>query len=162
MASQEPDATFARVEVGALDTASKKLLIKWWINKVQTPRQCRRTYKAGDAVNAVAVVPDGSRLAYAAGGQVVVRNCQTGLVVSQLSCDSPVLSIDWHDQRIAAGCEDGTIKVFDAQSGDCLSTVRCDSIVFSVAFSPECTMLAAGVSSGVLIIDAQSGEITLV
>ena len=50
---------------------------------------------------------------------------QTGeKILCPLSCDSAVLSIDWHDQRITAGCWDGTIKVFDAQSGDRLSTVN--------------------------------------
>ena len=57
-------------------------------------------------------------------------NLDDGGLLSTMSCDSPVLSIDWHANRIVAGCYDGTIKVFDAQSGDCLSTVRCDSIVF--------------------------------
>ena len=85
LASQEPDATFARVQAGAVDAARKKFLIKNLINKVQTPRQCRRTYKAGDAVSAVAVAPDGSRLAYAAGSKVVVRDFRTAFVVSQMT-----------------------------------------------------------------------------
>ena len=45
-----------------------------------------------------------------------------------LSCDSPVMSIDWHDNRIAAGCFHGKIRVLDAQSGDCLSTVKVDHV----------------------------------
>ena len=61
-----------------------------------------------------------------------------------LSCDSRVSSIDWHDNRIVAGCEDGTIKVFDAQSGVRLSTVRGEKQINSVAFSPDGSLIAAG------------------
>ena len=55
---------------------------------------------------------------------VKLWNADSGAELWTVSCDSAVLSIDWHDQRITAGCSDGTIKVFDAQSGDRLSTVR--------------------------------------
>ena len=62
-----------------------------------------------------------------------------------LSCDSRVSSIDWHENRIAAGCRDGTIKAFDAQSGDCLSTVRGHSaVVRSVCFSSDGKKLTSG------------------
>ena len=62
-----------------------------------------------------------------------------------VSCDSPVLSIDWHENRIVAGCHDGTIKVFDAQSGDRLSTVRGHSaVVSSVCFSSGGKQLTSG------------------
>ena len=54
------------------------------VDKPQARRQCRRTYKAGYGVRAVAVCRDGSRLAYAAGRQVVVRDFRTGFVVSQM------------------------------------------------------------------------------
>jgi hypothetical protein len=84
LASQEPDATFARVQAGAVDAVKERLLIKWK-DKPQARRQCRRTYKAGDAVSAVAVAPDGSRLAYAAGSKVVVRDFRTAFVVSQMT-----------------------------------------------------------------------------
>ena len=43
--------------------------------------------------------------------------------MSTLNVDGEVNSIDWHENLIAAGCRNSTIKVFDAQSGDCLSTV---------------------------------------
>ena len=58
-----------------------------------------------------------------ADGRIHFICAQTGeKILSPLSCDSSVLSIDWHENRIVAGCYDGTIKVFDAQSGDRLST----------------------------------------
>ena len=75
---------------------------------------------------------------------VYVYDAKTFEVKWPLSCDSAVLSIDWHDQRITAGCRDGTIKVFDAQSGDCLSTVRGENAIFSLAFSPDGQLIATG------------------
>ena len=58
-------------------------------------------------------------------------NLDDGGLISTMSCDSAVHSIDWHENRVVAGCKDGTIKVFDAQSGDRLSTVNVGYILFS-------------------------------
>jgi len=60
-----------------------------------------------------------------------------------LSCDSQVLSIDWHENRLVAGCYNGTIEVFDAQSGNRLSTVNVDGTVGSVHWSPCGNKLSA-------------------
>ena len=75
-------------------------------------------------VLSVAWSPDGTKLASGSDDDTVrIWEVATGKELSQLSCDPSVRSIDWHDNRIVAGCYDGTIKVFDAQSGDRLSTV---------------------------------------
>jgi WD40 repeat protein len=100
----------------------------------------------------------------AADGRIHFICAQTGeKILSPLSCDSSVLSIDWHENRIVAGCYDGTIKVFDAQSGDRLSTVRCDNEVLSVAYSADGTKLAAGLgypepSVTVVVFNTQTNE----
>jgi len=95
-------------------------------------------------------------------GRIHFICAQTGeKIVCPLSCDSPVLSIDWHENRIVAGCYDGTIKVFDAQSGDRLATVRCDNAVRSVAYSPDGTKLAAGLdypSNSVVVFNEHNNE----
>ena len=67
---------------------------------------------------------------------VKLWNLDDGGLISTMSCDSCVNSIDWHDNRIAAGCNDDTIKVFDAQSGDRLSTVRGHR--YAPSLSKEC------------------------
>ena len=73
-------------------------------------------------------------------GRIHFICAQTGeKILSPLSCDSPVLSIDWHENRIVAGCHDGTIKVFDAQSGDRLSTVRGHR--YAPSLSKECFLI---------------------
>jgi ankyrin repeat protein len=85
LASQEPYAIFAPVESGAWSAAGISTDIIEWKNKPhQELLQCRRTHKARGKVNAMAVSPDGSRVAYATGQTVVVLNFQTGLVVFQL------------------------------------------------------------------------------
>jgi len=91
-------------------------------------------------------------------GRIHFICAQTGeKILCPLSCDSAVLSIDWHDQRITAGCRDGTIKVFDAQSGDCLSTVSCDSPVLSIDW--HANRIVAGCYDGTIkVFDAQSGD----
>jgi hypothetical protein len=145
LASQEPDATFARVEAGAVDTVKEKLLIKWK-DKPQARRQCRRTYKTGGGVSAVAVCRDGSRLAYAAGGQVVVRDFRTGFVVSQMRghtdrvwsvCFSP------DGTKIVSGSWDKTVLIWDAASGEQLCSLNVDGQVFSVDWSPCGSKMAA-------------------
>ena len=79
----------------------------------------------GQHVSSVSWAPDGQRLVSGSIEKTVsIWEAATGKELSQLSCDSPVLSIGWHDNRIVAGCYSGTINVFDAQSGDCLSTVK--------------------------------------
>ena len=112
-------------------------------------------------VNGVAFHPTKNVLASCSNDSTIkLWNTDTGAELSTLSCDLPVLSIDWHDQRVAAGCLDGTIKVFDAQSGDCLSTVNVGSMVFSVHFSPSGDTVAAGCYDGtVQIIDVATAEV---
>ena len=147
LASQEPDATFACVEAGAVDTASKKFLITWK-NKPQARRRCRRTHKAGEEVLAVAVAPDGSRLAYAAGGTVVVRNFQTGLVVWQLTGHQRVVSsvhFSPDGKRLVSGSWDNTVMVWDPSTGEQLCQLRGHTdCVKSVCFSPDGTKLVTG------------------
>ena len=91
LASQEPGTIFAPGESGALDAGRQMAVIKR-NNKPRARRRCRQTHEAlrtitttrTTTVHAVAVSPDGSRLAYAAEKTVVVRDFQTGLVMLQM------------------------------------------------------------------------------
>ena len=121
------------------------------------------TMKAhSDWVQAVAWSPCGQWLASGGDDKMVyVYDAKTFEVKWPLSCDSPVYSIDWHDNRLVAGCGDGTIQVFDAQSGDRLSTVKAHSdFVGAVAWSPCGQWLASGGDDNmVYVYDAKTFEV---
>jgi len=62
---------------------------------------------------------------------------------------------------VVSSSYDKTIKTWDITSGSCLSTLKVDSSVYSVAYSPDGTKLAAGLGSpsrSVLIFDTQTNE----
>lgn len=116
-----------------LVTGSWDKTVKLWDLSTST---CLSTMRGENAIFSLAFSPDGQLIAAGEGnpynaraaGAVRIYCASTGQVKRALSCDSRgslrrVLSIDWHENRIVAGCYDGTIKVFDAQSGDRLSTV---------------------------------------
>ena len=81
-----------------------------------------------------------------------------------VSCGSPVLSIAFQDNMIAAGCQNGKIKLFAlTQPGDWRniqseSSLSCSSTVFSIAFKDN--TIAAGCMNGAINLFAltQSGE----
>jgi len=163
LASQEPDATFARVAPGAWDAAMLAGIIRWKV-KPQARRWCRQTHKTTEAVHAVTVSPDGLRLAHAAGSKVVVRNLQTGFVVLQLSGHLDGLtSVSWNNDgtKLASGSMDQTVKLWDPSTGACLSTLDADSSVYSVQFSRRGDIIAAGCKDGtVQIIDVATAQVT--
>ena len=57
---------------------------------------------------------------------------------------------------LASGSDDKTIKLWDAQSGKVNSTLTVDSIVWSVAFAPDGSKIAAAYSDKIQIFDAQT------
>ena len=150
-----------------MDAVKEKLLIKWK-DKPQARRQCRRTYKAGDDVRAhdvraVAVCRDGSRLAYAALTQVVVRDFRTGFVVSQMTGHSNTVSsvhFSPDGTRLVTGSYDKTVKIWNPATGEELCQLRGHTDrVSSVCFSPDGAKIVSGSwDEKVLIWDAASGE----
>ena len=113
---------------GSGEFVSGSGVVRVW--DVKTGKQLWQLRGHSARVNCVDFSPDGLTIASGSGdpygndNSVRVWDVKTGKQLWQLSCDSPVWSIDWHENRIVAGCHDGTIKVFNAQSGDRLSTVN--------------------------------------
>ena len=93
-----------------------------------------------------------------------VWELSTGACLSTLSCRSPVRSVAFKDNMIAAGCSSGSIKLFALPQPCSLgeiqyeSSVSCSSAVYSMAFKDN--IIAVGCDSGEIKILslAQSGD----
>jgi WD40 repeat protein len=57
---------------------------------------------------------------------------------------------------LASGSKDGTVKLWNINTGDCVSTLTVDSAVWSVAFCPDGSKIAAAYSNKIQIFDAQT------
>ena len=88
-------------------------------------RSCRSCAVSFDSPNwCVRYGPGGLIAAGGRDGPIHLICAQTGeKILSTLSCDSAVLSVDWHDNYIAAGDENGKIYVFDAAAGKIKSSL---------------------------------------
>ena len=66
------------------------------------------------------------------------------------------------EDRVVASCsDDRSIKLWNLDDGGMISTMRCDSKVWSVAYSPDGTKLAAGLdypSNSVVVFNTQNNE----
>ena len=57
---------------------------------------------------------------------------------------------------IASGSSDETVRLWDVEKGSCKCTLNVDSRVYSVAFSPDGSKIAAAYSYEIQIFDAQT------
>ena len=60
---------------------------------------------------------------------------------------------------MASGGDDCIVYVYDAKTFDVKSSLNVDSSVYSVAFSPDGTTLAAGCYQKIYFLDPTAGEI---
>ena len=107
----------------------------------------------------------GSQLARSEGHEVVVCDPVSGFELRRFHGHrGEVDSVSFHPNgvQVASGSHDKTVRIWNVETGTCEWTVNVDSSVYSVAYSPDGTTLAAGLgfrSNSVLILDAQSGKI---
>ncbi len=98
-------------------------------------------------VNQVAFAPDGHLLAVASDAGVYLYDAQTLTEVTFWDTDAPVKSIAFSPdgERLAAGLEDYTIRLWQVADGQLLRTLEGhQGAVRSVVFSPDGTLLASG------------------
>jgi WD40 repeat protein len=114
--------------------------------------------------NAIALSPDGQRLAVATALGVELRNSQTGAIERLLTdAEEIVVAVAFSPDGslIAAGAYDRTSRVWDANSGELLFTFPdTGSAATSVTFSSDGSILAAGSSRcSVLLWSMDTGEL---
>ena len=90
----------------------------------------------------------------------------TGKCQSTLTGHSrPVTSVAWNNDgtKLVSGSYDETVKIWSVGSAgtfECQSTLNVDAYVFSVAFSPDGDMIAAGCGDGKIhLVDVLTAQV---
>ena len=107
LAAQQPDDPLFR----ALQERPAQHLLTWR-NKPLDADSCVATFAHPSAVNALAV--SATLLVGGAGAHVYVYDAATEERLGTLDAGSDVKSVALHDDRIVAGCENGTLKVWNS------------------------------------------------
>jgi WD40 repeat protein/serine/threonine protein kinase len=93
---------------------------------------------------------------------VVIRDTKTRDVVLTLrghKNDVPCVAFSPDGQTVAAGCTDGTVKVWDARTGaERLSFNTDNDYVYALAFSPDSQVLASAAKMQVTLWEARTGK----
>ncbi|KAF8838253.1 WD40 repeat-like protein [Paxillus ammoniavirescens] len=98
-------------------------------------------------VYSVAFAPDGDRIASCNGDDIRVWHSYTGELIDIIYCVGHPRSLEWtpDDQKLIAGCKDGSINVIHAANG--LPFAEWDghaSVVCSISVSPDGKFFASG------------------
>jgi WD40 repeat protein len=77
------------------------------------------------------VAPDGSWLATATGYQVLIWDTSNWTIQTTLTCDASVTAVaaSSENKRVATGCYDGTVQIWDAITGQPLALMRVDNSI---------------------------------
>jgi len=106
-----------------------------------------RTYGGqllGRSVQALAVSPDGARIAAADLEQSTVLDTASGRVLQEGLPGGRALAFDARGDRLALGSDDGVVRIVDIRSRSVLFSLSTHAGVQSVAFSPDGRYLASG------------------
>lgn len=100
----------------------------------------------------VAFDPDGSRLAVAGPDGVRLRDPATGRELRHLRTDAPAIcpAFDPHRGRLAVGCGDGTVRMWDRRGVELGRLAGHEGRVLSVAFGIDGTRLVSAGMDGAL------------
>ncbi|MFZ5881436.1 MAG: WD40 repeat domain-containing protein [Chloroflexota bacterium] len=155
------------IEDVAFSTDGKSLLVGMWDGSAriwplteQGARQSFEATKKDEWIDNVAFSPDGKSLAFTAGGVIELRNLSDGVLVRKYSGSSSwyvnnlVFSRD--GSMLASSAPGDRIMVFKVEDGSPLHNIPRG---VCVAFSPDDTLLAGGLSDKTIRIwDVKSGK----
>jgi WD40 repeat protein len=115
-------------------------------------------------VNSVALSPDDSQIAVAAGTKITLWNFRTGEVREFTEQSGPVYAISWSrdGRKIATGGSvDRAVKIWDARTGDLLNTLLGHTnIITTVHWSMDSSKLVSGAyDNTVRVWDAARGRL---
>ncbi|MEZ6058024.1 MAG: c-type cytochrome domain-containing protein [Planctomycetaceae bacterium] len=128
------------------------------------------TYRVPIPVTAIALSPNGASLATSGYHEVLIWSAEQGTLERRISnVASQVYDIAYHsdNQRIAIAAgtpgQGGEVKLFDTTNGNLLlDLVVVEDAMFSVAFSPDGTQLAAsGADRAIRVFDLATGRETV-
>ena len=156
----------ARLVTGSYDTT-----VKIWDPSTGA---CLETLPVDGSVSSVRFSPSGTEIAAASNE---VRNYCVKIFIAETSALRCTLSghswlvnsVSWNNDgtKLASGSHDETVKIWDPVTCELIWTVKVYGAVYSVAFSPDSTMIAAGLDAiyskltlqaPLLTLDAQGGE----
>ena len=155
MAASSSDGTIL-VEVGSNDGT----LRLWNVTSGE-----KKSFPETDGpVSAIALSPDGRRLAAAHPNLIVLLNTTNGEVIRKLNLQTTkvdCLSLD-DGQTLATASEDGTIQTWNLTSGQLTRTITSAGKIAALRFAPAGSTLASATEDGsVSLWDLQTGVVRL-
>lgn len=115
----------------------------------------------------IAFSPDGNTLIAAGGalrqgGEIVIFDTHSGAVQRRLTGHADMvqrIAISPDGKTLASASLDTNIILWDLQTGQPKQTLKADTLPLSVVYSPDGKLLASGGSSGVQLLNAQTGDL---
>ncbi|NOZ19836.1 MAG: hypothetical protein GXP25_01975 [Planctomycetes bacterium] len=114
---------------------------------VASSQEVRHVSDLGD-VSGVSFSPGGRRIAVSATCATVI-DAVSGTTILSLGGAASCVRFSPDGELVGAGCEDGTLRIWDADTGELLRCFECHAIV-AIAFSPGVQQIASVSCDGML------------
>jgi WD40 repeat protein len=126
----------------------------------------KKTLPANDgSVSAIALSPDGQRLAAATPNSIILLRTATGELIRKLDSQTnriDCLSFAADGQTLATAGEDGKIQTWDLAGGRITSTITGGGKITTLCFAPGGRTLASATEDGIVSLwDLQTGALSL-
>jgi WD40 repeat protein len=126
----------------------------------------KKDFSASDgSVSAIALSPDGQRLAVAHPNRIILLNTATAEVIQKLTVQQT--KVDWlsfstDGRTLATASEDGTIQTWDLANGQITKTITAGGKITALHFAPTNRILASATQDGTVSLwDLQTGALSL-